>query len=280
MKIGAHVSAAGDMTLAPQRAKEIGCECFQFFSRSPQGGKAKEITPELASEFKANMKKYGQSNCYIHSPYYINFASPNNKIYYGSINVIRQELERASMLGVKYLMFHAGSYRELGEKKGMALAKEGISKVLKEYKGSTELLIEMSAGAGSIIGDTYEEIAYLVNSSKLKKYNIGICFDTAHGFASGYDLRSEKTVKKTFSEFNKILGIKRLKLIHANDSKAEFNSKKDRHEHIGKGEIGKKGFQAIVDFAKKKKIDLILETPFGDGRTEDIKILKKMRNKK
>jgi deoxyribonuclease-4 len=280
MYIGAHISAAGDVSLAPQRAKDIGCECFQFFSRPPQGGKAKEITPEIAKNFKVNMKEYGQFECYIHSPYYINLASLNNRIYHGSISVIRQELERGSLLGVKYMMIHLGSYREAGEKKGIAMAVEGLKKVLDDYTGETKLLVEMSAGAGSIIGDTYEEIDAVINSAKLKKYNIGICFDTAHGFASGYDLSSEKAVKKTFSEFNKKLGFKNLKLIHANDSKVELNTKKDRHEHIGKGFIGVAGFQAIVDFAKAKKINLILETPADDSRIEDVKILKKMRDKK
>lgn len=277
MNIGAHISAAGDITLAPERAKEIGCECFQFFSRPPQGGQAKELTESIGQKFKANMKKYGQTAAYIHAPYYINFASPNNRIYYGSISVIRAELERGSILGVKALMFHPGSYKESGEKKGLKLVGEGLEKVLNGYQGETELLIEMSAGAGSIIGDTYEEIDKIINSAKLKKYKIGICFDSAHAFASGYDLRDKKSVAKTFSDFNKILGYDKLKLIHANDSKVELNAKKDRHEHIGRGQIGLAGFQAIVDFAKERKIDLVLETPDLEGREKDIVILKKMR---
>jgi len=277
MNIGAHISAAGDITLAPERSKDIGGECFQFFSRSPQGGQAKELTETIGQKFKANMKKYDQAAAYIHAPYYINFASLNNRIYYGSISVIRAELERGSILGVKYLMFHPGSYKESGEKKGLKLVCEGLEKVLNGYQGKTELLIEMSAGAGSIIGDTYEEIDKIINAVKLKKYEIGVCFDSAHAFASGYDLRDVKTVKETFSKFDKILGYDKLKLIHANDSKVELNAKKDRHEHIGQGQIGLTGFQAIVNFAKEKKIDLILETPDLAGRKKDIEILKKLR---
>ncbi|MDO8669664.1 MAG: deoxyribonuclease IV [Candidatus Buchananbacteria bacterium] len=280
MNIGAHVSAAGDVALAPQRAKDIDCECFQFFSRSPQGGKANPITPEIAQKFQTNMKKYGQEACYIHAPYYINFASLNNRIYYGSINVIRDELERGSLLGVKSLMFHPGSYKEAGPKKGLELVCDGLDKVLDGYNGSTELLLEMSAGAGNVIGDTYEEIDKIINSKKLKKYNLGLCFDTAHAFASGYDLSAPKAVAKTFSEFDKILGYKKLKLIHANDSKVELNAKKDRHEHIGQGYIGLIGFKAIVDLAKKHNIDLILETPDLEGRKKDIKVLKSLRDKK
>lgn len=280
MNVGAHVSAAGDVTLAPERAESIGCECFQFFSRSPQGGKAAPITSEVGKKFKENMKKHGQKSCYIHAPYYINFASLNNRIYHGSINVIREELERGSILGVKYLMFHTGSYKESGPEKGLELVCDGLDKVLKDYKGKTELLIEMSAGAGNVIGDTFEEIDKIINSKKLKKYKLGICFDTAHAFASGYDLSSKKSADKTFSDFDKILGSKNLKLIHANDSKVELNAKKDRHEHIGQGKIGLVGFKAIVDFAKKNNIDLILETPDLEGRKKDIQVLKSMRDKK
>ena len=280
MNIGAHVSAAGDMSLAPQRSQEIGCECFQFFSRSPQGGSAKEITPDLAAKFKQAMKDFDQKASYIHAPYYINFASSNKRIYHGSISVIRDELERGSKLGVDSMMFHAGSFKDSGVEKGMKMVKEGLAKVMSGYKGSTRLLFEISAGAGEIIGDTFEEVAEILDSKELKKYNIGVCFDTAHAFASGYDLSSEAGVKKTFKEFDKTIGLDRLVLIHANDSKVELNAKRDRHEHIGKGYIGKAGFKAIVDFAKKKKIDLVLETPFGDDRLKDIKLLKQMRDKK
>ncbi|NCN07736.1 deoxyribonuclease IV [Candidatus Falkowbacteria bacterium] len=280
MNIGAHVSAAGSLTLAPQRAKDIGCECFQFFSRSPQGGKASVITPDIAKQFKANMKEYKQVNCYIHAPYYINFASPDTRIYNSSINIIREELERGSVLGVKALMFHPGSSKESGSEKGLELVCEGLKKVLDGYKGGTKLLIEISAGAGNVIGDTFEEINKMINSRQLKKYRLGICFDTAHAFASGYDLSSPVAVKKTFTEFDKIVGIKNLKLIHANDSKVELNTKKDRHDNIGQGKIGKTGFLAIVKLANQYDIDMILETPGDNERAKDIMTLKSMRVKK
>jgi len=272
-KIGAHISAAGDIALAPVRANEAGLECFQFFSRPPQGGPAKPITGKLIKEFRANSEKFDLES-YIHTPYYINLASAKNNIYFGSIKVIREELERGSLLGVKYIMAHLGSAKELGEKEGIKKVIDGIYQILKDYKGQTEFLIEMSAGAGAIIGDSFEEIANIVLSPKLKKYNIGICFDTCHGFASGYDLRSAETVAATFKKFDKTLGIKRLKLIHANDCESEFGSHKDRHAHIGEGNIGLDGFKAIVAIAKKRKINLVLETPHDLKLQQDIKILK------
>ncbi len=274
IRIGAHVSVAGDVSQAPLRAKEIGCECFQFFSRPPQGGKGKEIDAKTIKEFKKNSKGL---EAYIHSPYYINLASAKNNIYYGSIKVLKDELERGNLLGVRYMMAHLGSAKDLGRSKGLKKAIDGLVQILKDYQGKTEFLIEMSAGAGEIIGGTFEEIKKIVESSKLKKYDLGICFDTAHAFASGYDLRDEKAVKQTFSKLNKVLGIKRLKLIHANDSLADLGSHKDQHAHIGEGEIGLKGFKAIVQFAKKQKLSLVLETPDHDKRIKDISILKKMK---
>ncbi len=279
-KIGAHISAAGDVSQAPLRAASAGCECFQFFSRPPQGGPAKEITEKLATDFKSCSKQHDLES-YVHTPYYINLASAKNNIYFGSIKVIREELERGSLLGVKYVMAHMGSSKELGEKEGLKKAIEGLEQIMKGYKGSTELLLEISAGAGAIIGDTFEELATMIHSAKLKKYKIGICFDTAHAFASGYDLRDTKTVTATFKQFDKVIGKEKLKLIHANDSLAEFNSKKDRHAHIGAGKIGLEGFKAIVAYAKKLKINLILETPH-DGHEDqalldDIKTLKDLR---
>jgi len=276
-KIGAHISAAGNLTLAPLRAGKAGLECFQFFSRSPQGGPAKPITAKLAADFKAYCGQY-RLESYIHTPYYINLASAKNNIYYGSISAIREELERGSLLGVKYAITHLGSAKDLGEAAGLKKCLDGLAQILKDYAGSTELLIEMSAGAGAIIGDTFEEIAKIVLSPKLKKYNLGVCFDTCHAFASGYDLRDAKTVAATFKKFDRLLGIERLKLIHANDCRSEFNSHKDRHAHIGQGKIGLAGFKAITAFAKKQKINLILETPQDDEFGKDAKILKKLRD--
>lgn len=274
IRIGAHVSAAGDLFQAPLRAREIGCECFQFFSRPPQGGKGKEIDVRMIKEFKKNSQGL---EAYIHSPYYINLASSKNNIYYGSIKVLRDELARGDLLGARYMMAHLGSAKDLGRSKGLKKAIDGLARILKGYKGKTEFLIEMSAGAGEIIGDTFEEIKKIVEDPKLKKYRIGICFDTAHAFASGYGLKNEKEVQNTFKRFDRILGLERLKLIHANDSLADLGSRQDRHGHIGEGKIGLAGFQAIVKFAQKRKLSLILETPDCEKRIRDIGILKKMK---
>lgn len=275
MNIGAHVSIAGGIENAPINAHQAGCECFQMFSRSPRGGQAPELTPDVVKKFKDNCKKYKLANYYIHTPYYINLASTNNRIKYGSIKVIREDLERGSVLGAKYVMTHLGSAKDVGEKKGTAMVIEGLKKVLAGYAGSTKFLIEMSAGAGAIIGDSFKEIKAIVKSVGPKI--AGVCFDTCHAFASGYDLRNKKAIDQTLKDFDNTLGLSKLKLIHINDSASDFNSHIDRHAHIGMGKIGRAGLAEFVNHSKLKNIDAILETP-GDGRQDDVKVLKRLRN--
>ena len=285
MNFGAHISIAGGIEKAPERAHKIGCECFQMFSRSPHGGKSLELTEDKINSFKENCRKYNLKNYYIHTPYYINLASANNRIYYGSIAAIKKEIEIADLLGAKGVVTHLGSAKELGEKEAREKLVEGLVKVFNPpnppYQGGAILLLEITAGAGNIMGDSFEEIAYFIKETEKAlrqaqddRCKLGVCFDTAHAFASGYDLRNKKAVQKTFDDFDKIIGIKRLKLIHCNDSKVDLNSHIDRHENIGEGKIGAKGFKAIVSEPRLQDLDFILETP-GGKQEEDIEILRK-----
>ncbi len=281
MRFGAHVSAAGGLWKAGANGKKLGCEVIQIFSRSPQGGKAKPITSEVVEKFRAEMKKNSIKDVYIHAPYYINLASTSNRIRHGSVNVLREELERGSLLGCRGMMFHPGSAKDVGQKKGIEMIVKGLNKIMDGYKGSCQLLIEISAGAGEIMGDTFEEIAAFLSGAERGK-DIGVCFDTQHAFASGYDLRTKADVNATFKLFDKLIGLKRMPVSHCNDSKVDINGRSDRHEHLGKGFIGKEAFQLIVNHPKLKHIDLILETPFGKGprdpRKADMKLLKKFRD--
>jgi len=276
MLFGAHVSIAGGLVNAPKNAADIGCEVFQIFTRSPQGGYVAPLDEKIAAEFKSLCKKYNQKEWVVHTPYFINFASANKRIYHASISVVREELERASLLGAKYLMTHLGSYKDLGHEAGLKQVVLGLEEMLKDYSGKTQFLIEISAGSGEIIGDTFEEIAEIINHPKLKEHNIGVCYDTQHGFASGYDTRTPETTKKTFQEFDKIIGIEKLKLSHCNDSKTDLGSHKDRHEHIGKGLIGLEGFKSLLSEKKLQAINFVLETE-PEGVVADLKLLKKIR---
>jgi deoxyribonuclease-4 len=269
-KIGCHVSIAGGIFNAPKNAGDLGCEIFQIFSRSPQGGPAPKLTPDIVKQFKEEMKKNGQENCYIHTPYYINFCSPKKNIAYGSISVVRDELERGSLIGAKYIMTHLGSGKDMERGVGVQAILKGVQKVLDGYKGSTQLLLEISAGTGNIMGDTFEELALIIN----KDDRIGVCLDTCHMFAGGYDITNEAGLKKTISIIKNTVGLDSIKLVHANDSKFGLGEHKDRHDHIGDGKIGKDAFKLMMKAFPK--LDFILETEH-DKVKEDIKTLKTIR---
>lgn len=296
LSIGCHVSIAGGIWNAPKNAAALGCETFQIFTRSPQGGPAPALGRETVEEFLAAMNRCQLKEFVVHAPYIINFGSADPRVYHGSIQIVRQDLERASLLGAKYVMFHPGSIKD-NLAKGIKQVKEGFKKILDGYKDSAKLLIENTAGAGEVVGDTFEELAELIRPLLNHPGFGGICFDTQHAFGSGYDLRTKETVAKTFKEFDKLIGLKWLKCVQVNDSKVNLGSHKDRHEHIGDGQIGEKGFGALLDFLNKglKMKDhphllplakgeregvlaLILETK-ADKVEADIKILKKLRDK-
>lgn len=288
-KIGCHVSAAGGVFNAPKNAHDLGCETFQIFSRPPMGGKAPELTDEIVERFEEGLIKYfdrgvpsaaeGTPLFVVHCPYFVNFGSKEPRIYHGSISVVEEELSRANKLGAKYVMTHLGSGKDLGQKAAVKQAREGLTEILKKYKGDTQFLLEIAAGAGETLGGTFEQLAELMEPLiKFKTFG-GICFDTQHAFASGYDLRDEQAVTTTFKAFDKAIGLKWLKMSHINDSKIEFGGKKDRHEHIGQGKIGEKGFLALLEQLQSKSLDipLIFETEHDKVKT-DIEILKKLRN--
>ncbi len=286
MKFGVHISIAGGIEKAPGRAHEIGCECFQMFSRSPHGGKEIIISAQAIDSFKKECGKYNLKNYYIHTPYYINLASSNNRIYYGSISAIKKELEIANKLDARAVVTHLGSAKELGVKEARNKLVEGLKRIFlqsasskkTELKFKPRLLLELTAGAGEIMGDTFEEMAYFIKETEknIMKSILGVCFDTAHVFASGYDLGNAKSVKKVFNEFEKIIGMERLELIHCNDSMSELDSHIDRHDNIGNGKIGFEGFEAILREPRLQNLDFIIETPNGKEK-EDLDILKKIR---
>lgn len=289
LKIGCHVSAAGGVFNAPKNAADLDCETFQIFTRPPMGGKAPVIDDLMIEKFRIEMQKHQLETFVVHCPYFVNFGSKEKRIYHGSISVVSEELKRANSLGAKFVMTHLGSFKDLGKEDGMKQAQEGLVEVLKKYEDSsdasalgakTKFLLEIAAGSGEVIGGSFEQLAELMKPlAKFKTFG-GICFDTQHAFASGYDLRDGKSVADTFKLFDKAIGLKWLKMSHINDSKVEFGSRKDRHEHIEDGLIGKKGFLALLEFWQAKRLDmpLIFETEHDKVKT-DIKILKTLRGK-
>lgn len=280
--IGVHVSAAGGVENAPERAKELGAECFQFFSRSPRGGAAPEITEEKAAAFKAKCEAYGMET-YIHTPYYINFAATKKDIAENTVRIIREEMERASKLGVKYVITHLGSANgwpgaEKDKTPGGALKRtwKGLRQVFHgKPDWSARLLLEISAGSGNVIGDTFDELAFLLKN--IGKRDLQVCLDTCHMFASGYDVRNKEAWDETLEKFEATLGLRRLKLVHVNDSKTDLGGHVDRHEHLGKGKIGEEGFKAMLTHPALQEVNFILETKHDEGLASDIEFLKENR---
>lgn len=277
-RVGCHVSIAGGIWNAPKNAADLGCEVFQMFTRSPQGGPAPKITTETQKQFRKEMKKYNQKDCYIHAPYYINFASAEQKTREASVRVVREELERGSLIRAKYLMTHLGSAKDMPRDEALKVVASGIRAVMRDYKGSTEFLMEISAGAGNIIGDTFEELCQILEYIKIQDFmiyhKVGICLDSAHMFASGYDIKTKDGMAATLNVIKNTVGLDRIKLIHTNDSKVDLNERKDRHDHIGDGKIGIEGFKNLIKLFPE--VDFILETK-PDKVAQDIKKLKQLR---
>ena len=275
MKFGAHVSIAGGINKVPERANKLGCECFQFFSRSPRGGKPPVLKDELVESFLNECNKYKISDYYIHTPYYINLCSEKKELRDSSITIIEEELQRGSLLGAKYIMTHLGSSKNTSRKKALTLIIESIQKIMDKSDFSTKLLLENTAGQGATVGDSFEELEEIFNG--IKGLDIGICIDTAHTFAAGYDIRTEEELNKTIDKISSTIGIENVKLFHGNDSKIDLGERKDRHEHIGKGKIGIDGFKNIIKHPIFKDINMIVETP-PDKVGEDIRVLKNLRD--
>lgn len=270
MRVGCHVSIAGGIWNAPKNAADLGCEIFQIFTRSPRGGPAPKIDGEVIKRFREEMEKWGQENCYVHTPYYINFASDNSKTREASIRVVREELERGSLIGVKAVMTHLGSSKDYTREEALKLAAAGIKSVMRRYEGSAKLLLEISAGTGNVMGDTFEELEQIMGGDN----RVGICLDSAHMFASGYDIKTKEGFDSVLKTIKRTIGLEKIKLIHANDSMVGLNERKDRHDHIGDGKIGIEGFKNLIKAFPE--VGFILETK-PDKVAEDIKKLKEMR---
>lgn len=275
MKIGAHVSTAKPFSEAVNRAQEIGCECMQIFANPPQRWNPIPISDEEMIKFVELNKKYDINPVIIHGIYLVNLASDNPFFYEQSIKSLIDDMQKADKLGALGVNFHVGSTKGKDFADVLPKVKNAILKILGNSPKKPYLLLENSAGAGNIIGDTIEELASIIN--EVKSDRIRVLIDTAHAFASGYDLRDEKGLEDFLQKFEKEIGLKKLVGFHLNDSKSALNSNRDRHADIGHGEIGVKIFGSIVNHPKLKDLFGILETPQdNEDWTGQIKLLKGM----
>jgi deoxyribonuclease-4 len=278
MFLGAHVSTSGGVDKAPANGARIGCEAIQVFTKNQRQWKAKSLSKPEIENYRGEIEKSPIQLAVSHDSYLINLASPEDNILKRSREAFDDEVERCEQLGVPYLIFHPGSHVGSGEKVGLKQIAENINDTLdKKPRYKTQLLLETTAGQGTNLGYRFEQLAEILEFIK-EKDRVGICVDSCHIFAAGYEIRTADAYRSTLKQLEEVIGLRKLRAFHLNDSKTPLGSRVDRHEHIGQGHIGIEAFRLIVNDERFQGLPMVIETP---GEEEDfvrnLKVLKKLR---
>jgi len=274
LRVGFHISIYGSIDRAVDRAAELGCNTFQIFTRNPRQWKSTELAPETAKAFSDKVRIHDMKPVFAHMPYLPNLASPRDEVYKKSVKTLTSELERCRRLEIPYLVTHLGSHLGAGMQTGFTRLINGINQAFKVTDGGVTLLLENTAGTRNSMGSTLEDIQHIIEQLSHPE-RAGVCFDTSHAFAAGYDLKTQETVEATVIKIDEVIGFEKLKLVHLNDSKGDLNSRIDRHEHIGMGKIGEEGFRNVLA-SRLGTLPLIMETP-KDARRSDVGNLRKVK---
>lgn len=277
MQVGLHVSIAGSIDKAVDNAVATGCSAFQIFTRNPRGWAAKPLTSNDTSNFREKLaaSKIDRFATVAHMPYLPNLSSPEVDPFARSVTSLIDEIKRCSKLGIPYIVAHLGSHKGQGDKKGIEMLIKAFTKAAKDTSDDVMILLENTAGQKNSVGSDLDQLASILSQLKPAK-RFGVCLDTCHAFAAGYDMRTEKEASSLLEKLNKTIGFENLKILHLNDSRGELGCNLDRHEHIGLGQIGEKGLGYIIKSINRKKIPIILETPI-DERRDDVGNLNKVK---
>lgn len=276
--LGAHMSIAGGVHLALERGLGIGCDAIQLFVKSTNQWRAKKLTPEEVELFKEYKKNFDPGFILAHTSYLLNLASPDPELLEKSRTGMLLEMKRSELLEIPYIILHPGSHRGSGEETGIRTIAQSLNTLFSQPSGDRLIvLLETTAGQGDTVGHSFEQLARIIDKVKSNE-RVGVCFDTCHSFAAGYDLRTKRAYEKTFESLNRILGFERLKAFHLNDSLRGLGSRIDRHTHIGKGGLGLNAFKFLVNDPRFKNRPMVLETPKGPDLKEDIENLKVLRS--
>ena len=255
---------SGGLAIAVRNGKEIGCTAVQVFTSSPRQWYSKPVTPEMSASLGSALAETGIGNHIVsHDTYLINMAAPDADVRRKSIEALTREMKRCGQLGIPYVVSHMGAHAGQGVIEGLKMVAEGAKEVLAESPPGVTLLMETTAGQGSSLNMRFDELAglfLLLNAPT----NLGVCLDTCHIFAAGYDIVTPEAYTKTFEEFDRLVGVERIKVIHVNDSKKGLGSRVDRHEHLGEGLIGETAFRCLVHDTRFEKVPLVVETPDAD----------------
>jgi deoxyribonuclease-4 len=276
MRFGFHISIAGGFTKVIERAKARDCKTIQFFSRNPRGWKYSPLDKKEVEEFRSSIKSTDLFPIFLHMPYLPNIASLKSKFYNRSVDSIAEDLKRADQLGAQYLIIHIGHRLESSEDEAIEAVSRGINQAFEKVRNSIILLMENTAGQGTEIGYKFEQIKKIIDQVE-QNQRMGVCLDTAHSFEAGYDLSKKEGIERTLESFDQMIGLKRLHLLHLNDSKTPLGSRKDRHWHIGEGYIGLEGFRYLIHHPLLQHLPGIMETPRKDT-VEDLKNMKVIRS--
>jgi len=276
--IGAHMSISGGVFNAILSGEELGCTTIQIFTKNNNQWKAKELTSAEVEEFFQQQKRTNISPIVGHNGYLINLASPKEDIFALSKESMLVELQRAEKLGLPYLVIHPGSHLGTGEKEGIKKIAGAINQLHQKTPGyKVKICLETTAGQGSTLGYKFEQLAQIMDLVK-DNQRLGVAYDTCHTFVAGYDIRTKKAYEATFKEFDKVIGLSRLMVIHLNDAIKDLGSRVDRHTHIGEGKIGREAFRLLMNDKRWENIPKILETPKEGGTAKDIKNLSVLRS--
>ncbi|MDP3790706.1 MAG: deoxyribonuclease IV [Candidatus Omnitrophota bacterium] len=266
-RIGIHVSIAGSIWESLDRTRALGCNAMQIFSRNPRGWQAAEFKSSDIENFRRLKAKYDISPVAVHIPYIINLASPEDNLYKKSIIAYIEDIARADVLGAEYFVTHLGSHVGTGEKEGIARFSKALNDIINKAKPKAVILLENTAGSGSCIGYRFEHLKRIIGSVK-RKDRVGVCLDTAHTFEAGYDIKTAGGLEKTLEDFDRLVGIDNIKVVHFNDSLSPIGSHVDRHQHIGKGKIGLEAMKRIINYPRLKNAAFIMETPKESDRDD------------
>jgi deoxyribonuclease-4 len=277
MITGFHLNLGGGYDKALDYAKRAGCKTVQIFTHNPRGFGFKELDMQAQAELLAGWKRLDIHPIYSHCNYLINLGSSENRIFHASVSTVKTELEYCRAFGCDYFVLHVGKFKDGTLEQGMAQIAKGLNSSKKEIiANNVTILLETVAGQGTEIGRTFEELNTLIAmfDKEIQPY-IGVCVDTCHIFAAGYDIRTKAGVDKTIANIEATFGVKRIKLIHVNDSKGDLGDHLDRHERPGQGKIGAAGLKAFLTHPKIKDIPMVLESPWEtqDDQMEDLKII-------
>lgn len=275
--LGAHVSISGGVKNAPLNGEKIGCDAIQIFTKNQRQWNAKPYLDEEIKEYFENLKKTKIKKIVAHSSYLINLATDNEEIYKKSTDALIDDLYRCEKLKIPFEVIHPGSHLGKGVENGIENIIKGIDYIFKKVRNAN-IALETVAGQGTNIGYKFEHLRDIINGVK-EKDRVFVCFDTAHTYEAGYDIKTEKGFKKVLDEFEKIIGLEKLVVFHLNDSKTPLSSNVDRHENIGKGVLGLEPFKFLVNSKEFKDHPMILETPGGeDSYMEDLKTLNLLKS--